>query len=205
MRIIVTKVYQFAELDAAAKEKARNWYRQYVFSDSCDWDYIYDDAAECAHILGIDIARRRGTNEPCIYFSGFSSQGDGACFEGSYAYKKGAAKAIRQYAPEDCELHRIADELQAVQKRNFWRLQASMTHRGHYSHSGCMDVDVEDSTERYRDLGDAEEEVRDLMRAFANWIYSQLRAEYEYQSSDEAVEEAITANEYEFTEDGERA
>lgn len=212
MRTIETTVYQYDELSDRAKEKAREWYAQCVFEDSCDWEFVYGDAAQVAEILGIDLRQKRVTlmggghrYDPCIYFSGFSSQGDGACFEGTYRYAKGAAKKIREHAPRDTELHRIADELQEIQRRNFYRLTASMSHRGHCNHSGCMDVSVEDSEDRYRDVGDAEDAVTQLMRDFADWIYSQLEAEYEYQTSDEAVEEAIRANEYEFDEDGDRA
>ena len=67
-----------------------------------------------------------GTRQkPCIWFSGFWSQGDGACFEGRYAYAPRASLRIRDYAPRDTELHRIADALQALQRLNFYQLTAS--------------------------------------------------------------------------------
>ncbi len=212
MRVVETNVFQYDELDDRAKERAREWYSRHVFEDPCDWEYVYEDAAEVADILGIDLRQRRVTlvgghhrYEPSIYFSGFCSQGDGACFEGTYRYAKGATKKIRGYAPQDKELHRIADELQAVQRKHFYHLIASMNHTGHYCHSGCMSVEVEHSEDRYRDIGDAEEEITQLMRDFADWIYERLSDEYDYRTSDEAVEEAIRANEYEFDEEGARA
>ena len=128
-----------------------------------------------------------------------------AYFEGTYRYAKGATKKIREYAPQDKELHRIADELQSVQRKHFYHLIASMNHRWHYCHSGCMSVEVEHNEDRYRDIGDAEDEITQLMRDFAYWIYAALESEYDYQTSDEAVEEAIRANEYEFDENGDRA
>ena len=212
MRVVETNVFQYDELDDRAKERAREWYSRRVFEDSCDWEYVYEDAAEVADILGIDLRQRRvqlmgggHRYEPSIYFSGFWSQGDGACFEGTYRYAKGATKKIRGYAPQDKELHRIADELQAVQRKHFYHLIASMNHTGHYCHSGCMSVEVEHNEDRYRDIGDAEGDIRQLMRDFADWIYAALESEYRYQTSDEAVEEAICANEYEFDENGDRA
>ena len=212
MRVVETNVFQYDELDDRAKERAREWYSRHVFEDSCDWEFVYEDAAEVANILGIDLRQRRvqlmgggHRYEPSIYFSGFWSQGDGACFEGTYRYAKGATKKIREYAPQDKELHRIADELQAVQRKHFYHLIASMNHTGHYCHSGCMSVEVEHNEDRYRDIGDAEEGITQLMRDFADWIYDRLESEYDYQTSDEAVEEAIRANEYEFDEEGERA
>jgi len=205
MRVIEKEIFKYEELDDRAKDKAKDWYRQFVFNDSCDWEFLFDGAVQAAEILGIDIDTRRGSREHAIYFSGFWSQGDGACFEGSYRYAKGATKKIREYAPQDKELHRIADELQTIQRRNFYKLYATIRPRGHYNHSGCMSVSVEHEDDPYRDIGDAEDDITQLMRDFADWIYDQLEKEYEYQCSDNAVEESIIANEYEFDGDGRRA
>ena len=204
MRVIEKEIFKYEELDDRAKDKAKDWYRQFVFNEHCDWEFVLEDAVQAAEILGIGIGRRRGSWESAIYFSGFWSQGDGACFEGSYRYAKGAAKRVREEYPEDKELHRIADELQTIQRRNFYKLCARMTHSGRYSHSGCMDVSVWHYDDQYRDIGDAEDDIAQLMRDFADWIYGQLEKEYEYQCSDNVVEESIIANEYEFDEYGDR-
>lgn len=204
-------IYQFDELEDRAKERARDWYRQGAL-DYDWWDAVYDDASQCATILGIDLNQKpvklmSGATryDAAIYFSGFSSQGDGACFEATYAYAKGAAKKIRSHAPKDTELHRIADELQALQRSNFYRLTARTKHRGHYYHSGCMAVDVDDNETRQTAWLQVEESLTQLLRDFADWIYRQLEAEHDYFMSDESVDDTIRANEYEFTEDGERA
>jgi hypothetical protein len=206
-----TTIYKFDELSNRAKERARDWFRETVFTDSCDWEYIYEDAATIADILGINLRQRPvklmggGTRyEPCIWFSGFSSQGDGACFEGSYSYAKGSAKAIRSHAPKDEELHRIADELAAVQKRHFYRLEVTVRQRGHGNASYNTEIEVFDREDNYRDIGDAEEDIKQLLRDFMDWIYHSLEKECEYQSSDENVDDAITCNEYTFDEDGRR-
>lgn len=139
---------------------------------------VYDDAREIGQIIGVEIGD--------IYFSGFSSQGDGACFTGSYSYAKGAAKRIREYAPLDKELHGLADRLQTIQARHFYQLTASIS-RGHlsnhYSHSGTMSVDVEDARDSWRDIGDADDDIRDVLREFADWIYARLESDYEYQQA----------------------
>ena len=205
MRVIKKEIFKYEELDDRAKDKAKDWYRQFVFNDSCDWEFVFEYAVQAADILGINIDHRRGSREPAIYFSGFWSQGDGACFEGSYRYAKGATKKIREYAPQDTELHRIADELQSIQRRNFYKLCARMTHSGRYSHSGCMDVSVWHYDDQHRDIGDAEDDIAQLMRDFADWIYDKLENEYEYQCSDSVVEESIIAKDYEFYDDGRRA
>lgn len=211
MRTIEIKVYTFDELSDAAKEKAREWFRQFVFQYPSDWDAVFNYAEEVGRILGIEIDQRRWTNqhghsgsEPKIYFSGFWKQGDGASFEGRYRYAKGASQAIRSYAPQDSKLHRIADTLQRIQKPYFYRLTASISQSGRYSHSHTMSVNVCHPEDNERSIADAEEVITDCMRDFADWIYCQLENEYEYQSSNQAVDESIRSNEYEFTEEGKR-
>ena len=214
-RVIQSTVYSFKELSDSAKDRVRDWYCGCIESDESDELTDYDDWQAVAAILGVTFKTKsvplmgRGVrHDPCIWWSGFSSQGDGASFEGSYTYAKGAARKIRDYAPTDKRLHAIADDLQNAQRLNFYRLEASVT-RGHgsnfYSHSGTMSVEVWDREDNYRDVGDAEEGVREALRDFANWIYAQLEAQRDYLTSDEAVDESILANGYEFTEDGQIA
>ena len=210
-RTVETTIYKFDELSDMAKECAREWWRNATSADF-DASATIEDAERVAEIIGIEFATRQirlmggGTRgESVIYWSGFRSQGDGACFEGVYRYAKGAAKSIRAYAPTDTRLHAIADALQETQRKAFYRLEASMSHRGYYYHSGCMSVSVEDKEDSYRDVSRFEDDITDAMRDFADWIYHQLEAEYEYAMSDENVDENIRINEYEFTENGDIA
>ena len=131
--------------------------------------------------------------------------GDGAAFEGHYSYRKGTAAEIRTYAPKDVELHRIADALHQAQRRNFYQLTAEATHRGRYYHEYCMAISVTRDSPTWQDMtADAEETVMEALRDLARWLYRQLEREYDYLTSDEAVDEAIVANEYSFTVDGKR-
>lgn len=209
--IVETTVYRLDELADDAKERARSWYRQHGFD--YDWyDSVFEDFGRVCQLLGIDLCTRAvrlmggGTrSEPCIFFSGFSSQGDGACFEGHYGYARGMRRAIRDYAPEDAELHRIADALEAIQWRNFYQLSATVPHRGRYAREYCMDISVERESPVYQPpTAGAEDAVTEALRDLARWLYGQLEREYEFQTSDEAVDEAITANDYSFTETGRR-
>jgi len=240
-KTITRTLYKFNELDNDAKERARDWYRQgaldhewwdAVYDDAerardwyrqgaLDhewWDAVYDDAERAAAILGIEIGRKgpRHTQQ-AIYFSGFSSQGDGACFEGTYAWKA-CVKAIRDYAPKDDALHAIADTLTALPVGEGW--SAATKHRGHYYHSGCMSVSVEFDDEFYRQAHDhaedkqelpqaeftaGEETITQALRDFADWVYRQLEKEHDWLVADEQVDDTIEANDYEFTEDGELA
>lgn len=205
-------VWNFDELSDTAKEKARQWFREGNL-DYEWWDATYEDALRVAEILGIDINTRPtrlssgkpGNPEHCIWFSGFSSQGDGACFEGHYSYAKGCAKKIREYAPQDKELHGIANALAAYQREAGYGLSATMKHSGHYYHSRCMSVDVR-RVDRVGNDGEVTEQqetgITECMVEFADWIYKRLEEEHDYLQSCESVDETIKANEYEFTEDG---
>ena len=209
--IVETPVYTLDELSDDAKDKAREWHRQVALSD--DWfECVFEDFKRICDLLGVrfktDSVRLFGggtRQEPRIYFRGFWSQGDGACFEGTYSYKSGAARSIRSYAPQDAELHRIADALKAIQRRNFYQLHAEATHRGFYYHEYTMAISVErDSPANQAMTEEAESIVTEALRDLARWLYRQLEQEHQYQTSDEAVDEAITANGYTFTESGRR-
>ena len=209
--IIATTVYRLDELSDAAKEKARAWYREGGFD--YDWyDSVFEDFQRIAEILGICLKTRPvrlmggGTRqEPQISFTGFWSQGDGASYQAFYAFRKNATREIRSYAPKDTRLHAIADDLQAIQRRNFYQLRADVGHRGRYCHEYCMAVSVERDSPTWQDMTpDAKDAVIEALRDLARWLYRQLEREYEYLSSDEAVDETITVNQYTFTETGRR-
>lgn len=209
--VIETTVYTFEELDERSKERARDWYRQASAQD--DWyEFVFDDFERICELLGVVLATRPvrlhggGTRQkPCIWFSGFASQGDGACFEGSYSYRKGASRAIRAYAPRDVRLAAIADQLQQIQRRNLYALEARLTHRGRYYHEHSMEISVERNSDRFQPpTADAEDGVSEALRDLARWLYRQLEQEYDHQMSNEVVDEGIIANWYTFTEAGSR-
>ena len=210
-KTICTTVYRFPELSDAAKEKARIWYRDAAFHDDW-WEAVYDDFERICDILGISLKTRPvrlmggGTRQkPCIWFSGFSSQGDGASFEATAQHAKGATREIRAYAPKDQALHSIVDRLHAAQRQNFYQLGADVTHRGRYCHEYCMTIDVSrDSPTGQPSTEGSEETVVEALRDLARWLYRQLEVEYDHLTSDEAVEEGIVINEYTFTEEGRR-
>ena len=93
MRIVETPVYDFTELSGAARDKARAWFRETIDHDW--WDSVYDDFEQICppwrHAATTTVRLMGGgtRQEPCIWFSGFSWQGDGACFEDTCETVKG--------------------------------------------------------------------------------------------------------------------
>jgi hypothetical protein len=204
---ITTTVYHYDELSDAAKAQARGWWRD---DGDLDFDWWgFEDNYEIAKRLGLDIEpfdakdHKRG-----IFFSGFGSQGDGACFAGRYAGTKGALAQVKDWAPQDEDLLRIAQDLDEAQASVKHGLQASITKRGNYCHEFSMDFEfwwmLPDEEQDDLPTVAAEARITEAFRAFAKWIYRQLEAEYNYLTSDEAVAETIEANGYTFTAEGKR-
>lgn len=209
---IETTVYKFEELSDAAKATARKWYIGSVLSEIPWYDYIFDDFKEIAKILGIEIGRtdppRPGERlkEPArdrIWFSGFSCQGDGACFEGTWSHAAHGGRRIREYAPQDATLHDIADRLAAAQKPNFHQLTAKITHRGPYCHEHTMTIEVDrDSPSGQEATDGSADAVESAMRNLAKWLYRRLEAGYSNEQKDESVDEAMLGNSWMFRENG---
>ena len=200
MQTIETTVYEYDELSDAAKEKAREWYAS--CGDTVDFDGALEDIETCANLLGItfyDNSRylERGRGRTVSYSIG--DRGDYFSFSGNYEYRRGAAAAVKAYAPKDTYLHDIARRLVNLQKPAFYGISATIR----------LDIML-DSVHVYpehsaRDItGAEEEELDDIIYSFREWARCQLTREYEYQYSEECIAENIRINEYTFTAEGKR-
>lgn len=181
------KVFKFEELNDKAKEKARQWYR-----DGIEFEPEFEDAKTIGKMLGINISR--------VLYTGFYSQGDGACFEGSYSFVFDAIKNVKEYAPNDTKLFSIACQLDAIQSRHGNLLTASVTQTGRYYHSGCTEIQV---LKNHNCVSpELNDKLAEILRSFMDWIYKQLEKDYDFQNSDEYIDESILANDYDFLESG---
>lgn len=206
MKTVEVKVYEFDELAPDVQEKVIEKNRD-INTDYGWYEFVYEDAKTIAELLGIEIEN--------IYFRGFWSQGDGAMFEGNYKYARQAEKRVREYAPNDAELHRIARELDKLQKKEKQQLSATVKHSGHYYHEYSNEITVDFGTGSFivdgkwidrDDEADFDAQVESklikLLRDFMRWIYRQLESEYDNARSREAIVSTIEANEYTFLENG---
>ena len=182
MEKIQIKAYKITELAPNAKERALAWLAETL--DYEWWDCIYDDAKEVGKCLGIEI------ND--IYFSGFYHQGSGCCFSGHYSYQKGWKKAISDYANDD-ELVRIGQALQDIQRPVFYELGGDIRGNERYWRTR---IDL------HWQYSEHEQAINDVLSNFADWIYNNLRREYEWLTSEEQLIESAQANGYMFDENG---
>lgn len=140
------------------------------------------------------------------YFSGFCSQGDGACFEGTL---DDALKYLD---------HHHKDQYPMIRKllEHGGCVYARCEHRGNYCHENYTEFWVDADTltgmvpqptefhetivEQWQsqledELNDFEKGVIEQWRTYMQDLYRKLEAEYDYLTSDEAVWETIEANE----------
>lgn len=213
------RTYTFDELSDHAKECALDKHRQVNVDDFDWWDAVYDDAQTIAGMLGfgdIDIA-----------FSGFWSQGDGASFTGEWSPRPYDLDAVKEYAPNDTELHEIAAlfvTLSTSHKRyNRYNIDAKVERIcSHYSHENTvrasMDFRFPDEFDDWNEFQqmvftaanpepgqDYEDDLTDAVRRFCRWIYRQLEAEYRGLTSDEVIAEYLSGSHHQFTEEGDDA
>ena len=178
MREITVKVYAFAELSEAAQERALNAFRD-INVEFNWWEDSYYTIRTAGKLIGLDIDR--------IYFDT-----DLYCiFDASYEYVRGAVKAVKAEFSRATDLHEVAKDLQALQRRHFYSLSCNVSSQR-----------VSNSYSCFRFGEDYECDLGDIIDDFAYWAWVLLRDEYEYLTSDEAVKEMIEANEYEFDEAG---
>ena len=179
-------LYKFEELSDKAKTRALDKFRE---RNDFDWEAecVLEDAKEVAKILGIDIKK--------IYYSGFCSQGDGACFTGSYNHVKHVEKLIKEYAPLDTKLHDIALLLELSAP-----LRATIEHHSRYYHAETMQITCYGMNDE--EVTSEVDSLESALEGFANWIYQKLEEQYEWVNSDEAIKEMIDANDYEFSIEG---
>ena len=216
MRIIETKVYTFDELSDRAKEKARDWYRETSAGDNFWAEPVTENFVEVLKACGFDIATIQGRrSEPAIYWE---LNPDNAGFDASWrasdvnvdpiiadrpvTYKDSEGK--EQRCEGNAQLVSILERIKklAHDRRNAYG-SVSVSHRGtdigetEWTDESCDNLEC--------DCAARANEFRDIAIDLADYLARALSAEYENQNSDETISETILANEYEFTEDGERA
>lgn len=170
------------------------------------WDSVYEQFVESCTEKGIEVDTHtietmsgKQAQRHSIYFSGFWSQGDGACFDGrvndwpKFLVACGRTDLVTMYEKLDCSL------------------VLSWRHGGHYYHSGCTsfesDLYIENPFDEEDDVlqhatwdtitenGDVfvrlEDDFIKYVRGLMDKLYKDLEEEHDYLTSDEVVVEYI--------------
>jgi hypothetical protein len=220
-RNITTTVYTYDELSEDAQAKARDWFREGATADDFWSEHVTDDFKGVLKAAGFALDSWHGRD--ALYWSGFGSQGDGACFSATWRADDVDVAALLKdrpvsYTDADGKVQTCPSNAALVPLLERAELLAAECPRGSGTSAALLGHCDDACADRDSDLGanehdwtdsDADETLRDaledLAQDFASYFYRSLEREYEYQTSDETVAENIVANEYEFTEEGERA
>ena len=181
MRELVKYVYELDELDDAAKEKAREWYIRECMHDEW-WDHTVD-------VLQADIIPLLGIEDAEISFSLGYCQSDFAAVEGYVQYRKGMVKDIIERFPTDTSLHEVAREIADAHRRSFYRIEGKLE-RNRYGNRIDIYTCEDDS------------DLIEAIRRLDHYVYESIRSEYEYQTSEECVDERLRDMGYEFYDCG---
>ena len=198
-------VYKYNELNKEQQQKVLE--NLYSINVECDWwsDFVIEDETEKLNKYGFEDIK--------IYFSGFWSQGDGACFIGSLDND-----GLLKFLTETKELTKYKTLVKAIRDNTIY-VNIKITHNFRYYHEYSTDIND------YTEMQDNSELTGNLLKEYTEWyksfdrkgshnesigwyydtcrdIYNRLKKAYEYQTSEEAIIETIKANDYDFTEDG---
>ena len=188
MRQKTIKLFSITELAPEAKEKVIEKYRHINVDDEYWNESILGDWKTKLEALGYEDVK--------IMYSGFGSQGDGACFTASVDI----AKWLRA--------HKLSKKHNALYRDNGEHFSYDITHSWRYYFATSTNVEQgfwDGSTREAQTQAEAVlTMIQDEREMLGNKIYRKLQDEYFAQIEDDAVEECIEANDYEFLEDGTR-
>jgi hypothetical protein len=172
MKTKTIEVYTFSELSESAKKRARYWWRSNDCWDSYDW---WNSAMAFEKIAPISIeSADYGWRQVEVKWTGDESVAD---LSGLRAWKW---------------LH-----------NNGWFDMAEKESPGACSLTGfCADASFFDPLMEYRKTPSRVPDLKQVFYEMAqSWVF-EASSDYEYSYSNEAVDESIEANEYEFDAEG---
>lgn len=161
------------------------------------WDCVESDFIEDMKQVGIHVDK--------IYFSGFWSQGDGACFVGSL---DNALTYLNHHHVDQFPMLRKLIEMGGT----VW---ATSDHRGRYYHSNSVSINAECEAfwqcanpkselqeaviQRWdgmvdKEIVDFEAALAEQWRTYMNDLYTKLEEEHDYLTSDDGVWDTLVAN-----------
>lgn len=217
---ITITAYKYEELEGRAKEKAQSklteWVTQYEW-----WDCIYTDAKDDGDKLGFEIDD--------LYFSGFSSQGDGCHWIGRINLPKFVEAHMEEDSPwfgEDVILLELwkegwVDQYIQVHNRNYRYMHSGGMSSGDYPSDALYGLDEDDdavlaegvmqganvyqlsrSFDYEQRITEWCDEALTQAKSFADDVHKKLEKEHDHITSEEYLIEFAGANEYLFDERG---
>lgn len=207
MKTIKIPIYNFSELEETARRRALDCNRE-INIDTVWWDEDFDHFRTLCKSIGIEVDE--------IYFRGFYSQGDGSCFESTINVSAFVQSMEQLKDNQDNPLHGLnlaqcpTDRRVIDLIKNGKYIESSITtktNHGYYYvhvHSTFYLNSQEGSKHNLivAELQKFEEWAEKILERLNKHLYENIERTYDYLISDNAVVEAIEANQYVFTHDG---
>ena len=223
MRTIQVKLYKFNELGKEAKEKVLEKHRE--------WNVEFDEWYDCLFENWKEKLDKVGFEDAKIEFSGFWSQGDGACFTAHcnmanllsrYLHSKTLVNFIMENVDMSASIETMNHHYSHANTKNFQLNWDSTQSLAKVLKAPTADLplllgeDMDESDKNIYelrvkkqigpiDMDKLQEDLEEYRTDLCNEIYRDLEKEYNYLTSDEAVIESLEANDREFTVDGDDA
>lgn len=191
MKEITIKGYAFNELNEEAKAKALETHNHILVEDN-DWhDPVLEEFKENMESIGFGNA--------IVSYSGFWSQGDGACFTCQ------SVDLVKVFEHMKSNNYDIPDSW--MEAANEGLLTGSIIKLHHrYSHSNAIRAGVDYSGSSTQlpgsELDQIEVAVTEYARHLSDTLYFDLETQYNAETSAEAVGTELEELEYLFTEEG---
>lgn len=208
--------FKVDELPENIRQEVLDRHRYWNVEDIEWWDCTYINFEEEAKGKGFEIGTKsqrisggKNYETPAIYFSGFSSQGDGASFEATVDLEKYIKAHVEDLIKARVDIFTLRKILNNDSSKDEWYTDTPTIHQNdsHYCHEMTMYCDfmwygdtppeIEKTLEQMKDI--ILEDARDL----AKELYKTLEKENDYLTSDEAIIESLNSNDTLFTRDGE--
>ncbi len=185
-------IYKFKELSEESKETARNWWKEAF--DENDSDNVTQPMKDKLEDIGLPSEDIRWRLSNC--------QGDGVAFYGSvdveeYLIANKLKTKFRKLFDKDKDL--LISNVEINKSSSFHMYDHHNTMSISYNedfHGGYDNPSREQALEDFTDH--LQDHIKELSKEFAKLGYEEI----EYITSDEVVDESLTANDYNFTEDG---
>jgi hypothetical protein len=207
------EVYSFDELSKEAKLVAIEKHRHINVDDFSDWDtWVLEDKQLELESMGF--------NNVKIYYCGFWSQGDGACFTGTLD-NDGLMKFIKHHKL----ISKYRNIIRALNNDSIY-VNIKITHSGRYYHEYMTTTEDMSEMQDNTPIADTDTKLSKEWEQFMDWfdnrvynaypatrkgwlidhsknIYKFLEKAYDESISDEAVGDTLQNNCYEFLATGE--
>lgn len=218
------RTYSFDELSPEAKKKALENNRDINIAHTGWEDTTIDDFEE--------EVKEDGINDLEVNYTGFHSQGDGASFTSNDIDTRKLFNAVGiksddhldMETPEEensrisqnKELYDIFNDLKTLGVAKEFRNRIKpeeirvtierIPSRYYHENTVRANVEIWDEPDGWEEppnfTSELEDKITDYIRGLCRKLYRYLEEDYEYQTSDEAVQETIEANDYKFDERG---